>query len=665
LTREALLQEYGQFYGEQHFAVTFTSTTVGDDAKRVTTRGWDKTAPLADGPFGAALLKGRGEQRNPAIVLRPSNLIVLECDTEDDLARIEQLNLPATLTVRSSQPYKRHYYFRPAPELEALPYVAFRFETGKLTADTGRYFLAPPSIHPSGAVYDYISHRGPHDVEIATLPEPIYRDLAQQARIETTELRDAIAEDPEAKIQAGNRRDLIFRYACMLRRWGIPRAQILEQCHQFNETRCVPPVDRALVAVQVEGAMKKTGGQEITAGAKLNGSAPDEQERDSWTPINLNALPEHPPVQPTLGSVGLVYPGKRHVFSGPQETAKTLAAYAIGLEVVRQNGTLILIDFEMGAWDARNRLRELGAQPNDLDRIHYLEPSDPATDRTMPGLLTLHPALVIVDAAAGAYDLQGLDDNKRQDVERFTRLYVRAFWKAGVATIVLDHVVKNTETRGKYAVGSERKVGGADVHLGFEVISPISRGSRGLYKIVTHKDRGGFLKRGNLANMELDSDPDTHQITWEFKPADSDEGDGWRGPTRLMEKVSAYLDKHPEGASRTHLEEAIMGRAGYVRKAMDALIARGYVAETPGPRNARILTNITSYSEKDEETSPRPTPSHPVPDGVNSPRPTPSPSTEGTGRGDANPDGVTPSQWTELFLDTEPDNLPAELQEPT
>jgi hypothetical protein len=59
-----------------------------------------------------------------------------------------------------------------------------------------------------------------------------------------------------------------------------------------------------------------------------NGTNPD---RDSWLPLNLNDLPEQPPVHPTLGqlgNIGLLYPGKRHVFSGPQESAKTLCAYS-------------------------------------------------------------------------------------------------------------------------------------------------------------------------------------------------------------------------------------------------------------------------------------------------------------------------------------------------
>ena len=79
----------------------------------------------------------------------------------------------------------------------------------------------------------------------------------------------------------------------------------------------------------------------------------------------------------------------------------------------------------MGAYDTRNRLRELGATPNEIARVLYLEPDQPATEDHIDRLIILAPALVLIDAAAGAFDPQGLDDNKRADVEHFTSLYVR------------------------------------------------------------------------------------------------------------------------------------------------------------------------------------------------------------------------------------------------
>jgi len=70
----------------------------------------------------------------------------------------------------------------------------------------------------------------------------------------------------------------------------------------------------------------------------------------------------------------------------------------------------------MGQWDARDRLRELGATDEDLERLLYIEPESPATKEIIAGLLDWKPTLVIIDAAAGAYDLQGLDDNERADL---------------------------------------------------------------------------------------------------------------------------------------------------------------------------------------------------------------------------------------------------------
>jgi hypothetical protein len=318
----------------------------------------------------------------------------------------------------------------------------------------------------------------------------------------------------------------------------------------------------------------------------------------SWEPIHLGKLEERDAIRPTIGRVGLVYPGKRHVFSGPQESAKTIAAYAIALEEIRVGGTVILIDFEMGQWDARDRLHEMGATDDDLDRLHYVEPDTPATTAVIAGLLELCPTLVTIDAAAGAYNLQGLDDNNRRDVEQFTGLYVREFWLREVATIVLDHVVKNADNRRQYAIGSERKIGGTDVHLGFDTIDALSRGGVGRFKITTHKDRQGHLKRGHVADLEVHSDPSTHAITWEFIPVSAAESADWK-PTRLMEKVSLHLEQvKSDGLNREAIKAAGLGRNEYVIHAINHLLAGGYVAEiVPGKKGTGIRV-LNPYRER-------------------------------------------------------------------
>ena len=318
----------------------------------------------------------------------------------------------------------------------------------------------------------------------------------------------------------------------------------------------------------------------------------------TWEPLNLLGLEPRPKIAPTVGGVGLVYPGKRHLFTGPPESAKTLASYAIMLEEVRRGGEALLLDFEMGPWDARERLIEMGATDEELLRIAYVEPEAQATENTAEELLSREAySLVVIDAAAGAYSLQGLNDNDRGDVETFARIYLRPFWLQEIATIVIDHVGKNSERRGAFAIGSERKVGGIDVHLGFEVAVPLKRGGRGLYKITTHKDRLGHLERPKAGELEIKSDPLTHGLTWSFRPPESTgEGVAWR-PTVLMERVSTWLEGQADAVSRNEVEKNVTGEARYVRTALDALIADGYVEETAGTRRSRPVRSIKPYRE--------------------------------------------------------------------
>ena len=106
------------------------------------------------------------------------------------------------------------------------------------------------------------------------------------------------------------------------------------------------------------------------------------------------------------------------------------------------------------------------------------------------------------------------------------RLWIEPFRLCDVATIVIDHVPKSLENRGRFAIGSERKVGSTDVHLGFEVVEPVRRGANGLYRVMVHKDRLGYLHRPKAAEFVLVSDPDTYAITAWFVLETSDQAEG-------------------------------------------------------------------------------------------------------------------------------------------
>jgi hypothetical protein len=324
----------------------------------------------------------------------------------------------------------------------------------------------------------------------------------------------------------------------------------------------------------------------------------------SWKPIDLLAFADAPPEPPTIS--GLVYPERRHVFSGEPETLKTWAADVLAVEEIRAGREVDYIDLEMSARETTARLRALGLTDEEFGHFIYLAPSEPVTDVGIAAdvqslLSVVRPSLVVIDAFTGALELHGHDPNSGVEVERFYRTVVKPFQLHGAAVVLLDHVTKNSAARGKYSIASERKLGGADVHLGFELVRPFGRGKTGLARIVTNKDRPGHLPRPKAAELELTSDPETGHISWQIRPAETVDAEHQFRPTGLMEKVSRYVAAHvDELPSRNSVEENVKGRREYVRQAVDVLLAEGFLGEQEGPRNARLLSSIKPFKEGSE-----------------------------------------------------------------
>ena len=310
----------------------------------------------------------------------------------------------------------------------------------------------------------------------------------------------------------------------------------------------------------------------------------------SWDRLNL-AAPEFENRSEPPDLCGLIYTGRRHLVSGPPEAMKTMFALIVGLELLRTTDRMFaLIDFESGPYATRRMLTDLGATLEEIGRVYYVEPETPPTVDNVFELVDAQVSLAIIDAVVGAYGVSGLDDNARKDAEEFGMAWVDPLWRADVGSILIDHVAKNGETRGKFAIGSERKAGRTDVHLGLEAKVQLSRGKSGLVKIATNKDRPGWLQRPHAAELELRSDPDTHAVTWELKAIDADQDEGGFKPTVLMGRVTEYLAEQSEPVPLRDVEDGVIGNRGWIRKAVQELVAKGDVNEVRGPHKARLLT---------------------------------------------------------------------------
>jgi hypothetical protein len=346
--------------------------------------------------------------------------------------------------------------------------------------------------------------------------------------------------------------------------------------------------------------------------------------RHSWHPIDLSTLEREPAVRPTIQQ-GLFYAGGRHMLSGEPESGKSWLALSACVEEIRAGNNVVWVDREADARSMVERLRCFGVTDEELRQFVYIAPYEPVTTRgvaeTIVALLEQYePTLVVFDAFAGLLDLHDLDENKGADIERGYRIAVEPWRARGAGTIVIDHVVKATDSRGRWATGSQRKLGAVDVHIGLSVIDPFGRGREGRAKLYVHKDRSGFLQRPRFGDFVMASDEDGDVTRCELVAAA--EGEDWK-PTSLMERVSHWLEQHGGPASRSAITTGVGGRKEYVLLAIDELIASGYVAENAGARGAKTCVSVRQFSV--ETTSSLNSGTGQRPDGENDPFPSPVP----------------------------------------
>jgi hypothetical protein len=123
----------------------------------------------------------------------------------------------------------------------------------------------------------------------------------------------------------------------------------------------------------------------------------------SWQWLNLAAPEFEAPSDPPY-IAGLIYPGLRHVLSGPPESAKTLVGLILALTVQRQNELVAHIDFEMGPKRTRTLLEDLGATADEIADHIYTETGGPPDEADLAHLTVNGVALALIDAGAGAYN---------------------------------------------------------------------------------------------------------------------------------------------------------------------------------------------------------------------------------------------------------------------
>ena len=120
----------------------------------------------------------------------------------------------------------------------------------------------------------------------------------------------------------------------------------------------------------------------------------------------------------------------------------------------------------------------------------------------------------------------GLSINDNDDVASFYRRLPRRFADAGPAVVLIDHVTKTREGRGRHAIGAQHKLAAIDgASYIIESVTPFAPARFGLSRLLIAKDRPGRIREHldgkTVAELHLHSEPG--HITASLRPPEAKE----------------------------------------------------------------------------------------------------------------------------------------------
>lgn len=346
----------------------------------------------------------------------------------------------------------------------------------------------------------------------------------------------------------------------------------------------------------------------------------------SWAPVDLmpailgQIVTPTPTLLPRDDGACLLYPGLTHSIHGESESGKSFVMQWEAARLIREGGSVIYLDFESDVGAVVDRLRLLGAPPEDIvERLRYVHPERNPTAAVelaaWHGLLRTHADLVVIDGVTEALSLFGVSSVDNDELTRWGRIFPRQLAATGAAVVMVDHVPKpqpGAEHASRFAIGGQAKlamVTGAAYSV--EVVEPLGRGLRGVLRLSVGKDRPGYV-RGLSGPMRSRS---RTQETATFI-VDSTDGDApprvtveaWRDPadggrtfrpTVIMERVSLALESHGGPMSKRAIYLAVTARRDHVDTALDILVTEGWVERKIGGRNAVYHESIRPFRKGD------------------------------------------------------------------
>lgn len=373
----------------------------------------------------------------------------------------------------------------------------------------------------------------------------------------------------------------------------------------------------------------------------------DYADEPSWAPVDIGkarhgvgATP--PAILARSDGACLFYPGKTHSVHGESESGKSWLVQCATAEQLIAGESVLYLDFEDDAGPVAERLILLGVPPEVVDdptRFVYVHPDQPPTTdeerAAFDGLLTGTYVLAIIDGVTDSMGVFGLSTKDNDDVARWQRTLPKAIARqTGAAVVCVDHVTKDADSRGRFALGGQHKMAGlSGAAYVVEMVQPFAVGQAGYASVRVGKDRPGLVRglggrwrksdrTQHVADLYLDS-TDATCTAWSLespsnagKSTETDEAKPGRSekgfrPTWFMEQVSRYWEETDDPEQRTNnktveamcAERKEQGKTQHRqrwRNGIRFLLDEGFAKTETGARESQIHVVVKPYRQLED-----------------------------------------------------------------
>lgn len=430
-----------------------------------------------------------------------------------------------------------------------------------------------------------------------------------------------------------------------------------DPCEQSKIERMLPGEFNELTQNTIANQMGESHPQQVQNVGTTpvqNGSAPASQvQNDSMESYEANKnassswrfedlaqlasgieLPPTPTVFQREDGQGLFYRGAVNDLHGEPGCGKSMIAQIAAAQELKSSHDVIYIDYEDSARNVVKRLLLLDVTGEQIvAHFHYVRPSaKPSSPTSLDGWReTLDYAdtatLTVIDGVTSCLAYAGLDSNSGDDIAAWYNTMPRLISACGPAVVLIDHVVKSKDNRGRYAGGSMQKLALIDgISYSVNMTKPVGKGVRGTIVIKSGKDRiseieehcavswdsnGSHLREA--ARIEINStNPKLMHVTIarpNMMPSEDRQTkrDDFR-PTGLMEKISQLVENAIEEPSQSELFDALKSdgsgaKTAIMSKAIRLLLEEGYVTNRASRHNRACYRSVRPYRQIDDPKS--------------------------------------------------------------